>query len=456
MRLTALFKLLFTTLLIFCCIVLYAQHKYSPGALKQDITFIKQQIFDAHANPFTELTRDQYSQVFTNMEAQITDSLTTAEFYKIVKPAVAWLSDEHAAISLPDSMEVFDTTDMLPPFTLAIKGSEYVIDDVFGQNNAIKPGDIIKQVNNMAIKALVQKNAAFTTGYPNQRLAKGMQYFGYLYGFGNKLITTYTITLQNGKTATLQGVSPTLWQAYINKNTRAGGLCNKKISYTKYGHTGYINACTFSTHNNEDIAWFQHAIDSIFDKIQEDGVTKLIIDASRNSGGNSGIGDMLIAHFYNKPYRTYQCNWRRSDEYLETIKRWGINNDEYAQKKPGDILHYDSDTITPATNGSFFNGKVYIVIGDGTFSSAIMFATIIKDNHIATLVGQTPRDGHPTHFGELYAAKTPNTHLQIRFGVKEWIRPAGETGNNTLQPDIELQITDPINIAAVEHDTTAK
>ncbi len=82
-----------------------------------------------------------------------------------------------------------------------------------------------------------------------------------------------------------------------------------------------------------------------------------------------------------------------------------------------------------------FNGKTYVVIGDGTFSSAMMFATIIKDNHIATLVGQVPKGGHPTHFGEMYNTKLPNTQLDLLFGVKEWIRPAGKGGENILRPD---------------------
>lgn len=66
-----------------------------------------------------------------------------------------------------------------------------------------------------------------------------------------------------------------------------------------------------------------------------------------------------------------------------------------------------------------------------TFSSAIMFATMIKDNQVATLVGQIPDNGHPNHFGEMYGAKPPCRFTTAIRG-KEWIRPSGVAGNQLV------------------------
>ena len=70
----------------------------------------------------------------------------------------------------------------------------------------------------------------------------------------------------------------------------------------------------------------------------------------------------------------------------------------------------------------------------------MMFATIVKDNHIATLIGQTPQNGHPDHFGEVYNTTLPNSKIGLRFGVKEWIRPAGKIADNNLRPDITIDL----------------
>ncbi len=53
-------------------------------------------------------------------------------------------------------------------------------------------------------------------------------------------------------------------------------------------------------------------------------------------------------------------------------------------------------------------------------------------------MGQTPVNGHPTSFGEMFYTNLPHTQLFVRFGVKEHIRPAGKTPDNNLRPDIPL------------------
>jgi C-terminal processing protease CtpA/Prc len=249
-----------------------------------------------------------------------------------------------------------------------------------------------------------------------------------------------------GKTIVVTGAQFKTWQDYVIKQAGQNGTFDKDITYTSYGNIGYIDARAFNARNDRQMDSVKRQIAGMFRQAKEDGVKAIIIDVSRNGGGNSQVGDVLIDYFYSKPYRTYQCNWRRSDEYLALIKSWGNQDANYAAQPAGKVIHFDSDKSQPtANNPDRYKGKVYVMVGNGTFSSAIMFATVIKDNHIATLIGQVPQNGHPNHFGELYATKLPNTKLDLRFGVKEWIRPAGKAGENVLRPDILLDTNKPIS-----------
>jgi C-terminal processing protease CtpA/Prc len=178
--------------------------------------------------------------------------------------------------------------------------------------------------------------------------------------------------------------------------------------------------------------------DAIFKAVKKDGVTSLIIDVSHNEGGNSAVGDYIIAHIYSKPYLGYQSTWKRSDEYLKLLKSWGLHDSVYEAVPVGKMLMYAPGTIVPRQVTSQFKGKVYVVVGRNTFSSAMLFATLIKDNHIAVIAGQIRQNGHPNGFGELYNTKLPNSKIDLRFGVKEWIRPAGKNVENELYPDIIL------------------
>jgi hypothetical protein len=441
------------------CIGAYAQSspdkKFSPQQLKEDVAFLEKQLFDAHANPFTELNKQQYEQVFADIETKITDSLNATEFYKRIKPVFAYLSDEHAAISLTHN-DIDETYQHLPiflPFNLRKIGKDYYpsksLPGLTGQ-------DKIVEINNVPIDSIVKQCALFTTGYPDQRMQTALRDFSSLYTWsGPDPGQHFKILTGKGKEVTVNGITA---DAVSSLYPNPAGMGADRvveildtlpyIGYARYGKTGYINVPSFLTHNDKQFYAFSAMIDSVFKLVKKDGVEHLFIDVSKNSGGNSSVGDVLINYFYSKPYRTYQCNWRRSDEYLNLITKWGFKDSVYASKKPGSVLHFDSGTANPSNdNPNRFNGRAYIIIGNGTFSSAMMFGTIIKDNHIATLIGQTPQNGHPDHFGELYNSELPNTKLQFRFGVKEWIRPAGKLKDNYLRPDMEI---DPEKYSNVE------
>ncbi|QKJ32046.1 hypothetical protein HQ865_20515 [Mucilaginibacter mali] len=419
--------------------------KFSPDQLKADLTFVKTQLFNAHANPFTELSKADYEKVFERMDKQITDSMTATGFFKLVRPAVSYLSDEHAQISLGSNLQTaeYKTGEIFLPFTLGHKGSSYTVDDVLSTTSGLQKGDIITQVNGQPVADLVKRCVNYSTGFPGQRADNALQQFGYLYTISQPDTRhSFDIKMGDGKVIAIHGTTFNKWYDYLVMKAGMAGSSGKTITYNRYGDAGYITATAFDARNDRQMDSLRKVVAAMFAQIKTDGLKTLFIDVSRNGGGNSAVGDMMTDFFYDKPYRGYQCNWKRSDEYLALTKSWGINNDFYANQLVGKVIHFDSDMEKVSANNPVrFSGKTYVVVGDGTFSSAMMFATTIKDNHIATLIGQVPKEGHPNHFGEMYATKLPNTKLDIRFGVKEWIRPAGKSGENVLRPDMIVDLS---------------
>lgn len=436
---------LYSTLLALVITACYTQStisqtQLSPTQQKEDIEYLKKQLFDAHADPFTELTQKQYTQVFDSIELKITAPLDVTTFLKLIKPTISWLSDEHAGFDL-DTVKFspkLKSEPIFPPFTLKKQGNAFVVDQLLIPNINLRSGDTILQVNNVPIAQLINRCTHYTTGFPGQRYQTALAQFGYLYTWSADSATQhFSIRTGKNKGVIINGTNFKTWYNYRISHAGAGQDCPQMISYTRFGNAGYINSCSFMTHNDKQTDSLTKVIDALFAQAKKDGVKYLFIDVSKNGGGNSQVGDIMINDFYAKPYLGYQCNWRRSDEYLKLIRSWGSNDSVYASKPPGSIIHWDAQQNTPSVdNPNRFTGKVYVIIGNGTFSSAMMFATIIKDNHIATLIGQTPENGHPDHFGEVYNTKLPNSKISLRFGVKEWIRPAGKIADNNLRPDI--------------------
>lgn len=418
-------------LLLFCGSVTAQERNYSLKALTADLDYLQQQLYNVHADPYSELDKQKWDGLFERMRTQLKDSMTAAAFYTIVKPAISFLSDEHAELTAP---AYFTNRSLFLPFSLKATPAGFTTDTVWG-NSVLKKGDRIAAVNNVPVAELLQQLNTYTTGFPDERKEKTLVQFGYLYGLSHPFENTWNITLADGKKLSIQPIASREWMDYL-KNVYGTGQNKQLLSYKTSGKTGYLTVPDFSVKRDGGLDQWRHKIDSFFALAANDGVTRMVIDVSRNSGGNSAVGTILIDHFYSKPYKSYQMNWRRSDEYLSVARSYGSTDDEYANLAPGKVLHRDSHQERPSESTPKFKGKVYVVVGNGTFSSAIMFASIIKDNRMAILIGETPSMGHPTHFGELYSTKLPNTGLPLRFGVKEWIRPAGKKIANRLEPDV--------------------
>ena len=413
------------------------EKKFSQQQLKEDLTYLKQQLFNVHISPFNELNKQQYEQLFNSIDIKLTDSLTATDFLKLVKPTIAYLCDEHANISLAKKLltENYQNGAIFFPLTLAKNGKHYEIAKVLSAQKELQ-GKAITKIDGIAVEDVVNKCSLYTSGYPDQRKEKALALFGYFYTYATPTVQhQFTITAA-GKTVKLEGVTLQTWLDEMGKQTGWSETCTEAISYQKVGDAGYINACSFSI-SDKKMDSLKIRLNGIFEQIKKDDLKYLFIDVSKNGGGNSTVGNVLIDYFYDKSYGTYQCDWRKSEEYLRLLKSWGGEpGDQYTNTADGEVLHFSSDTIDAAANPYRFKGKVFIIIGNGTFSSAIMFATIVKDNHIATLAGEVPANGHPNHFGEMYNSKLPNTKIDLRFGVKEWIRPSGEKTDNKLYPDI--------------------
>jgi hypothetical protein len=417
------------------------QGKLSPRQMKEDAAFLEDQLFRVHANPFTELSRTQYERLFDSITAQCTDSLSPVAFRRLLQPTLAYLSDEHAHMSMVVSTMAayFGERPLFLPFTLTKKDGQYYIDHHLAVDSTAYPAAAITHINGMPIATVIARCALYSYGFPDQRAANALRDFGYLFGWSRTdSAAVCTLRFANQATCQVRGVT---FQAWQNKTslTQPAGVCPEALSYRSYGATGYIQACSFNVLSDAAMDSLRNCIADIFRQIRADNVHSLVIDVSRNGGGNSSVGDAIIGYITARPYRDYQCYWKRSDEYLKLLQSWGFHDDNYASQPLGKVLHIESSMVNPPRDiQDRFTGKVYVLVGNGTFSSAIQFATVIKDNHIATLIGETPQEGHPNHFGELYSVELPHSGLSVRFGVKEWIRPAGKTGRNVLEPDIPM------------------
>ena len=83
-------------------------------------------------------------------------------------------------------------------------------------------------------------------------------------------------------------------------------------------------------------------------------------------------------------------------------------------------------------------GKIFVIIGKRTYSSAIINAIDFKNHTEAILVGE-PTSGKPNHYGEVQKFKLPNSGLSVNYSTKYF--KYLEEDPDSLMPDIAIETT---------------
>lgn len=123
--------------------------------------------------------------------------------------------------------------------------------------------------------------------------------------------------------------------------------------------------------------------------------------------------------------------WKVSQEYKDQLNislggKGAEKIDYYFNASNGSILGDTNIKITAAgKNPLRYRGKVFVIIGAHTFSSANMLANAIQDYKLATLVGE-PSGEQANDYGELITIKLPNTGFMFSTSTKQFIRANGD------------------------------
>ena len=416
------------------CNDLYGK-KFTKQQLTNDLDFIKDKILNAHANPFTEISREDFDKKVSEIRNSLKDGMTQKDFYYLSKSLIVTLNDEHSAMgdfcvtdSIKNNLKVL-------PLKFKYEEGKMLLSENYSDDK-LTIGDEVVSLNNIPIKEVLENCAKTITGAKEERIPIAVDKFWIAINKFCYFITdNYDLKFKSGKQIVVKSLPLSEFgKRYATKNAQKQNEGFKIIDYKKIKNFGYLTINAFDDRTFSKDVW-KNKLDSIFTKVKKENIKKLVVDVSNNGGGNSAIGDLLITYFSDKPYKTYQGTWKKSQEYSDFLKSLGKNYPNYENLKNGESLPMLSQTRKPEKNPYQFKGKTYIVVGKNTFSSAMMFAVTVLDNKLAKVVGEIPDRGHPNHFGELIKFTTPNTNLDFLFGVKEWIRPAGKIEPNKLIPE---------------------
>lgn len=441
--------------------------RLSRAAAIEDIDTLLMIYQRVHVNLYANVSRDSVSRLRDLLVASLPDSVSRVELWLGLDRIATSFGDGHTTLEPPvnEVIRAVARGDMLFPIRVALdETGALVVASAPDVDTILAPGDRVLSINGYPADSLLLLLAGQISGE-----ASSMRLEIATSGFAGRLWLNgvrapFVVRIRNASGVEREESFPVRPRApkmnrQATRSTDSVGLAEAPGGASGTGfryqllpdRVGYLDYYSMEG----DLGVFRAQIAKAFTRMGTDSVRVLVIDLRRNGGGNSLLGDALLAHFNDRPYRQDSRKaWRMSREYRGYLKsaipgfiRWfGL---EYAwpagrrlfSGPDGRVVTFNWPIHAASRAAPFFSGPVCILIGPATFSSATDLAAAVKDFHLATLIGEET-GGRANSFGEVYPFLLPNSRVLAGVSSAYFVRASGDTtGHGGVRPDVEIRRT---------------
>lgn len=183
-------------------------------------------------------------------------------------------------------------------------------------------------------------------------------------------------------------------------------LCSYKIDKENSLGIFTLNRCEMSQEYTDRLLEF-------FGAVRDNNIGNIAVDLRSNGGGTTEVINEFLRYINISDYKL--------------VGGMDIRNG-------GNLISY-RDEITPNKPvDNAFDGRVYVLTSNYTFSSAMDFATVIQDNGIGKVIGEIPGN-MPTAYGDKLGFQLPESKLVLSVSYKKFYRVDINKSEEPLIPD---------------------
>lgn len=368
-------------------------------AWQKDLDYLADELPKKHKNLFFKLSKEEFNNEINDLKQSLS-KMSDDEIEMGINKIMASIGDAHTGANISsekmfpidlywfdDGIYVINTIDEYEQinYKKLIKINDKPIEEVVKSISEVMPHDndagIKSQINFYLVMPTVLKALKITDKDDNIK---------------------FTFEDRNGKTIemNLQTLSfDAVYNGVIGKGKDGQSvplyMKNKDkaywYEYLKDSKTLYFCYNKCAEMDNQSFKQFSKELMKI---INTEDVQKLVIDMRNNGGGISTI----------------------LDDFIKEISKSKLNGE----------------------------GKLYVIIGRKTFSSAILNAISFKKETKAIFVGEAT-SGKPNHYGEVKSFKLPNSKMTIRYSTKYFTNYDKDDSSFIPDKEIHMSIDDYIN-----------
>ena len=445
---------------------------HDPDALRADLDAIVALHERTCPRPYLRVSKESIAGLAERLKASIDRPMTRREFLPLVMELQAGYRSDHLGVRIPhEELEAAVAHgERLLPFRAEPRGDDLLVVAVAESERAIEPGDTIVRIGKMPaaehlarLRSLEPEETARTRDVFVRELFPRVSWVA-----GVSLPTDVELIRPDGsrQTVTVAGVGD---GGRKTERAAAAGA----IPGTSTSPKGEVLVASppfrclllpgdplgaapiaridFPTMDGTLGGQWDRFLDQAIAAANARGVAGIIVDIRENGGGNSALGDALLSRITDQPYRmASRTVWRKSPESDELFRmqtkpmwRWllfalPLFAPDYAALKQGEDLRYESQATIHARVEPSFDGPTCLLIGEKTFSSAMMLADAARTYDLMRTIGQ-PTGGVPNALGDIGPFQLPNSRVVVPFSQKMFVRASGDESDlGPVRPQIEV------------------
>ncbi|MBD1581109.1 S41 family peptidase [Pseudoalteromonas sp. S16_S37] len=369
---------------------------------------------------------DEFYNTVAQIKASINAPLSAMQLWQKMAPLNSLLADGHLKVGHGSSAQWRQWISegvALFPYEVQISDGLIIINSELAEQDSQYKGAKIVSVNGKSGEAILNTLLTNTHGdtlaFRENVLQSQFNRLFYM-TFGPQ--DTFSITLERNNN--IHNITVKAKAAIPSSLAKQSFAQAFNITYSNT--TALLTVNTFAW---DDFKQFLDFMDNTFSAIKERNVDHLVIDIRNNGGGNDDMWMAgILRYIADKPYRHFSTY--RSKILLK-------------YRDPGQIVGdieqgENTRLIQPEPElDNFYHGKTSLLIGTGTYSSAIVFANTVQDYHFAQLIG-LPTGGRSTQSGGIQFMSLNHSQLQMISPRFLLTRPSGIKQMTPVQSELTL------------------
>lgn len=418
-----------------------ASGKLSSEQAAFDIDALVYTLDQIHPDIFSVCGQESFFRAVNKAKESLPDSVSPVELYLRVAPVVSMIGDGHTSLIFPFNTFFTQDTKRFPVFVDIL--SDGSMNCRMSVDSVIPRDARILSINGVSATEMVDSMLSFVSGEKRHFRLSGVNY-----SFPALLLTmypadSYTVEyLPLGNKKPLRHTFPTMTLDEIRPRLPQKNTAQNHDIYS-FNIDSVNNVAVMDFRSFQDIPRMEHFADSMFTALREKHIGNLIIDLRDNGGGNSAVGDVLLRYLSPIPFTQMEKALVKVTPTMTRLMGADIPATGF-KFEDSDPATY----ITPLTpQEGHYDGKVYLLTSNKTFSSAGSFAWAFKETGSGKVVGEET-GGMNVSFGDILYFQLPVSKLSCSVSYKRfWLFHADENDIHGTLPDIPVPAADAMKAA---------